>query len=100
MNISRNFVLVCLSSTVLLSGCSAISLSSIMPGSKADPKDYSAYTKAQVEIVKAQAAAETARIQALAEIAKSGSDVSKALATQAIEKGTQPIKVEIAPPKK
>jgi hypothetical protein len=100
MDISRKFVLVLLGSTVLLSGCSAIGLSALLPGPKADPKDYSAYTKAQVEIAKTAAAAETARIQALAEIAKSGSDVSKALATQAIEKGTQPIKVEIVPPKK
>lgn len=71
-----------------------------MPTKSADPKDYTAYTRAQIEVAKAAAAAETARIQALAEIAKTGSDAAKIIATQAIEKNAQQIKVDIVPPKK
>ena len=98
MNISRNFIL--LSSIILLSGCSTVSLSSILPTKSADPKDYTAYTRAQIEVARAAAAAETARIQALAEIAKTGSDATKIIATQAIEKNSQQIRVDIVPPKK
>jgi len=92
---SKKIILI--SSVILLTGCSSVNLSSLTSSKNPDPRDYNSYTRAQIEIAKTAASTEAARIQALADIAKSGSDVSKIIATQAIEK-TVPIKIEVLPP--
>jgi uncharacterized lipoprotein len=61
----------------VVSGCSTVS--NMVP-KFGNNRDYESYARAQVEIQKANAAADTARYQALADVAKSGTDSAKAAA--------------------
>jgi hypothetical protein len=77
----------------LISGCSSIS--NMVP-KLSGGRDYEAYARAQVEIQKAKAAAETARYQALADVAKSGTDAAKAAAIMGLSQPTsQPTAIKL-----
>jgi len=60
-------------------------------------KDYEAYARAQVEIQKANTAADTARYQALADVAKSGTESAKAAAIMGLSQPA-PHPTAIKPP--
>jgi uncharacterized lipoprotein len=78
----------------LVSGCGTVS--NMVPKFSGG-KDYEAYARAQVEIQKAQTAAETARYQALADVAKSGTDAAKTAAVMGLSQPT-PQGINISPP--
>ena len=77
-----------------VSGCSSVGT---MIPKFGNNKDYEAYARAQVEIQKANAAADTARYQALADVAKSGTDAAKAAAVMGLSQPT-PQPTAIKPP--
>lgn len=78
----------------LISGCSAVG--NMMP-KFGNNKDYEAYARAQVEMQKSKTAAETARYQALADVAKSGTDAAKAAAVMGLSQPA-PQPTAIRPP--
>jgi uncharacterized protein YceK len=80
---------------VLVSGCGTVS--NMVPKFGGGGRDYEAYARAQVEIQKAKTAAETARYQALAEVAKSGTDAAKTAAVMGLSQ-TTPQSTAIKPP--
>ena len=80
---------------VLVSGCGTVS--NMVPKFGGGGRDYEAYARAQVEIQKAKAAAETARYQALADVAKSGTDAAKTAAVMGLSQPT-PQSTTIRPP--
>ena len=71
---------------VLVSGCGT--MSNMVPKFGGSGREYEAYARAQVEIQKAKAAAETARYQALADVAKSGTDAAKTAAVMGLSQPT------------
>lgn len=79
----------------VLSGCGTVS--NMVP-KLGGGRDYEAYARAQVEIQKAKAAAETARYQALAEIAKSGTDAAKTAAVMGLSQTAPQSPTVISPP--
>lgn len=79
---------------VLVSGCSSVGNMVPKFGSN---RDYEAYARAQVEIQKAKTAAETARYQALADVAKSGTEAAKAAAVMGLSQPA-PHTTAIKPP--
>ena len=78
----------------LVSGCSSVG--NMVP-KFGNNRDYEAYARAQVEIQKAKASAETARYQALADVAKSGTDAAKTAAVMGLSQPT-PQPTAIKPP--
>lgn len=75
--------------TMLLSGCAS------------GPSNYQLYAETQAKIAQAQAVAETARFNALAEIAKNGDSAAKVAAVLSIQMGgspTQRQQQQVAPP--
>jgi len=78
----------------LVSGCSSVG--NMVP-KFGNNRDYEAYARAQVEIQKAKTAAETARYQALADVAKSGTESAKAAAVMGLSQPA-PQPTAIKPP--
>jgi hypothetical protein len=78
----------------LVSGCSTVG--NMVP-KFGNNKDYEAYARAQVEIQKSKTAAETARYQALADVAKSGTESAKAAAVMGLSQPA-PQSTAIKPP--
>jgi uncharacterized protein YceK len=78
----------------LVSGCSSVG--NMVP-KFGNNRDYEAYARAQVEIQKSKTAAETARYQALADVAKSGTESAKAAAVMGLSQPA-PQSTAIKPP--
>ena len=79
----------------VLSGCGTVG--NMVPKLGGSGREYEAYARAQVEIQKAKAAAETARYQALADVAKSGTDAAKTAAVMGLSQPA-PQPTAIRPP--